>query len=214
MLRGGPVERAELAAVDADVRVVDVAVDDVGRDGRVVLAVADLVGRGAELEEAALREEGDGVRRGEPLARERAVEDLFGARRLTSRILAGRAQLRSERAGGRDQPVLGREPVEEVEPLEVAGVELVVERVAQVVLDDRLGQARRGRLLARRARSKSRRPASYERRSSAAASAVAALLARPPRTRRRTGVPRRPATPPPGRGRRGRSAASSAPGRR
>jgi hypothetical protein len=55
VLRVRPVEGAELAAVDADVRVVDVAIDDVGRDPRVVQAVPDLVGRRAEVEKASLR---------------------------------------------------------------------------------------------------------------------------------------------------------------
>ena len=41
-----------------------------------------------------------------------------------------------------NDPVLRGQAVEQVEPREVAGVELVVQRVAQVVLDDRLGQSR------------------------------------------------------------------------
>ena len=48
--------------------------------------------------------------------------------------------------------VLGREAVEERQPLEIAGVELVVQGVAQVVLDDGLGEARLRRLLAHEAR--------------------------------------------------------------
>src|SRR3954467_15133581 len=44
----GPVERAEVAARDADVRVVDVAVDDVSDDAVRVLAGADAVGELAE----------------------------------------------------------------------------------------------------------------------------------------------------------------------
>ena len=43
-----PVERAELAAGDADVRVVDVAVDDVGDDAVRVPAAADVVGEAAQ----------------------------------------------------------------------------------------------------------------------------------------------------------------------
>ena len=43
-----PVERAEVAARDADVRVVDVAVDDVGDDAVRVLARAHAVGQLAE----------------------------------------------------------------------------------------------------------------------------------------------------------------------
>ncbi len=44
----GPIERAEVAARDADVRVVDVAIDDVGDDPVRVLAGADLVGEPSE----------------------------------------------------------------------------------------------------------------------------------------------------------------------
>ena len=40
----GPIERAEVAARNADVRVVDVAIDDVGDDPFGMLAGADLVG--------------------------------------------------------------------------------------------------------------------------------------------------------------------------
>ena len=43
-----PVERAEVALRDADVRVVDVAVDDVGDDALGMLARADRVGQPAE----------------------------------------------------------------------------------------------------------------------------------------------------------------------
>ena len=48
-----PVERAEVAARDADVRVVDVAVDDVGDDPVRVLARADAVGQLAEQRQSA-----------------------------------------------------------------------------------------------------------------------------------------------------------------
>ena len=44
----GPIERAEVAPGHADVRVVDVAIDDVGDDAVGVLAGADLVGQLAE----------------------------------------------------------------------------------------------------------------------------------------------------------------------
>ena len=40
----GPIERAEVAACDADVRVVDVAIDDVGDDALGMLAGANFVG--------------------------------------------------------------------------------------------------------------------------------------------------------------------------
>src|SRR5437899_1052678 len=49
-----------------------------------------------------------------------------------------------ERAGGGNEPVLGGQSVEEIQSCEVSGVQLVVERVAQIVLQDRLGEARLG----------------------------------------------------------------------
>ena len=55
IFRGWTVER-ELAAIDADVGVVDIAIDDVRSNARVVLVVADLVGRCAEGEEIAFQQ--------------------------------------------------------------------------------------------------------------------------------------------------------------
>src|SRR5688572_25613769 len=44
----GPIERAEVAPGDADVRVVDIAIDDVGGDAVGMLARANAVGEAAE----------------------------------------------------------------------------------------------------------------------------------------------------------------------
>src|SRR5207237_4151491 len=88
ILRGRTVERAELATVDADVCIVDVAVDDVGRDLRVVLPVADLVGRGAESEEISLLEQRDRVGLGDALSREGPFEDPL--RRLAHGVILAR----------------------------------------------------------------------------------------------------------------------------
>ena len=99
VLRVRAVERAELATVDTDVRVVDVAVHDVGRDVPVVPPVADLVRRGAELEQPPLREERHRVGRGKPLAAERRVQDLFGSE-VHSRIVPAGAVRESGRAAG------------------------------------------------------------------------------------------------------------------
>ena len=86
VLRVGPIESAELAPIDADVGVVDVAVDDVGRDAGIVLAVADLVRRGAELEKIPFSQEHDGISGRKALSRERAVQDFRrGRHRLHSR---------------------------------------------------------------------------------------------------------------------------------
>ena len=101
VLGRGPVEGAELAAVDADVGVVDVAVDDVGRDRRVVLAVPDLVRRGPEGEEVPLLEQRHRVGGGQTVAREGPVENAVGRARAHAGILARRTQRkRRGRASG------------------------------------------------------------------------------------------------------------------
>ena len=85
---------------------------------------------------------------------------------------ASRPRREFERTRGRNQSFLGREAVEELQALEVPRVELEVERVAQVVLDDGLGEARAGRFLRGRAPRSSRgRP----RRSAAAARTTSAV---------------------------------------
>src|SRR5439155_5755293 len=75
--------------------------------------------------------------------RRRARAGRAGARpRRFPRPSAGKREL--ERSGALDPPVLRRQPVKEVESGEVSGVELVVERMAEIVLDDRFGEARAG----------------------------------------------------------------------
>ena len=137
VLGRGPVEGAELAAVDADVRVVDVAVDDVGRDRRDrSCRLRIVVRRGAEGEEVALLEQRHGVGGGQALAREGAVENAVGRARAHAGILARRTQ-RKRSGRARNESLFRGQPVEEGQALEIAGVELEVEGVAQVVLDDR-----------------------------------------------------------------------------
>ena len=70
------VERAEGAVGLADVRVVDVPVDDEGDLIRIRLAAAQLVGGRADRDEVAAAQQDRGVLGAEPLARERALEDL------------------------------------------------------------------------------------------------------------------------------------------
>ena len=70
------VERAEVAVRHADVGVVDVPVDDVGDLAGIRLAVADLVGGGADRDEVARLHQRQRVGVGETLAVERAAEDL------------------------------------------------------------------------------------------------------------------------------------------
>ena len=69
------VEGAEPALVDADVRVVDVAVDVVGRDRRIVEAIPDLVRRQSQIEEVAIQEQCVGVTGGDAAAGHGVVED-------------------------------------------------------------------------------------------------------------------------------------------
>src|SRR5439155_6923226 len=58
-LAGPPVERAEVAVGDADVRVVEIAVDDERHARRIVQAATDLVRRAADRDEVAGLEYGD-----------------------------------------------------------------------------------------------------------------------------------------------------------
>ena len=72
---GAPVEGAEVAVGDADVRVVDVAVDDEGDRVGVGAPGTELVGRAARPRQVARLEQRNGVVVGDALALERAVED-------------------------------------------------------------------------------------------------------------------------------------------
>src|ERR1700741_2641999 len=47
-----------------------------------------------------------------------------------------------------DEPFFRCQPVERIDPPEIARIELVVERVAQIVFDDRAGETRLYRLFA------------------------------------------------------------------
>ena len=71
-----PVEGAEVAVGDADVRVVQVPVDDERDLRRVGQAVADLVRDAADRDEVARAEQRDRVLVRDPLAVERLLEDL------------------------------------------------------------------------------------------------------------------------------------------
>src|SRR5262249_20136784 len=73
---GAAVEGAEVAVGDADVRVVEVPVDDEGDAGGIDLAVAELVGNAADRDEVARAEERGGVLVGDPLAVERLLQHL------------------------------------------------------------------------------------------------------------------------------------------
>ena len=70
------VERAEVAVGDADVRVVEVPIDDERHPRRIVQTVPHLVGDAADLDEVARTQERDGVVVRDPLASERLVEDV------------------------------------------------------------------------------------------------------------------------------------------
>ena len=72
---GAPVERAELARRDADVGVVDVAVDEVGDDAVRVAAAAHRVGRLAERVQRGVGVEQERLLRADPPAVGGPVED-------------------------------------------------------------------------------------------------------------------------------------------
>ena len=78
------VERAEGALGDADVRVVDVAVDDVGDDALRMEPLAHGVGEQAQLQQVGLAEERDPLLPGEPLARQDLLLDPLSHRHRTS----------------------------------------------------------------------------------------------------------------------------------
>src|SRR3954463_8419313 len=75
---GAAVEGAEVAVGDADVRVVDVAVDDEGDALRVGAAPPQLVRGAADRDEVARPEQRDRLRLGDPVAVERLLEDRGG----------------------------------------------------------------------------------------------------------------------------------------
>ena len=81
-----PVERAELALVDTDVGVVDVAVDDVGDDLRIVQAIAHRVRRSAELEKLALAQEHERVLLADSRAADGAAQDLLNSGSISHSI--------------------------------------------------------------------------------------------------------------------------------
>ena len=75
---GAAVEGAEVAVGDADVRVVDVPVDDERDAAGIGLPVAELVRDAADGDEVARAEQRDGVLVGDALAVERSLEDRRG----------------------------------------------------------------------------------------------------------------------------------------
>ena len=82
LVAGPPVEGAEVAVGDADVRVVEVAVDDERDPLRIVLPVADLVRGAADRDEVARAEQLDRVLVGDALAVETARSRIWRRRAL------------------------------------------------------------------------------------------------------------------------------------
>src|SRR5262249_27066521 len=116
-ITGAAVERAEVAVGDADVRVVEVAVDDEGDAVRVDPAGAGLVRRAAGGEEVTGLEQRDGIGVGDPLACERPVEDLgrgheIVAPAVTKRSLGTSSSSPTSRASSRNvySPARSRGP--------------------------------------------------------------------------------------------------------
>ena len=123
----GPIERAEAAARRADVRVVDVAIDDVRDDALRMLAAAHRVRREAELEEAAFAEEALALGGREALAVGRTREDRV-ERRARARLLG----LVEARGRSRQEPGLRRLGPEALEPAELLVAEVVADRLREV----------------------------------------------------------------------------------
>src|SRR5262245_6156183 len=88
---GPAVERAEVAVRVADVRVVQVPVDDERDPVRVSLARAELLGGAAHRHEVAALEERQRVGVRDPLAGERLVEDLGDAHAVTGSVTRKRS---------------------------------------------------------------------------------------------------------------------------
>src|SRR5262249_9536857 len=93
-------EGAEPALVDANVGVVDVAVDVVGGDRGVVPAVPHLVGSEPQVQEVAREEQGVGVAGGDAAAGDGVVEDR-GNGAAGGREVHSSSTLRDRTLGGK-----------------------------------------------------------------------------------------------------------------
>ncbi len=116
-IAGAAVEGAEVAVGDADVRVVEVAVDDECDPVRVGLTAAELVRRAADGDEVAGAEQRDRVGLGDPLAVERLLQHGRGHTGATSvvetkRISGTSASSPTSRASSRNvnRPARSRGP--------------------------------------------------------------------------------------------------------
>src|SRR5262249_39707666 len=138
----GPVEGAEAATRGADVRVVDVAIDDVRDHAMRVLAPAHGVRREPELEEGALAEEALPLGSREALAVGGAGEDRIGARPAprSARLVEGRGRLREEPRSRGLVPEAG-------EPGELLVAEVVADRLGEVGAERGLPEARARRVI-------------------------------------------------------------------
>ena len=126
------VERAERALGHAHVRVVDVAVDDVGDEPLGVQPLADGVGQHPELEQRGVADEGDALVAGEPLARQ------------TFRSIASGTAMEPQLRDAGDDPLPVGPPVE----LGEAGQLLRPQRVRDVRPQVALVQLRAARAMA------------------------------------------------------------------
>ena len=151
-----PVERAEVALRDADVRVVDVAIDDVGDDRLRVLARADRVGQLPEQRRrrtAIERQRLVGAQRARPrepcrrcdrLSSSIAGIDGLRRNRLTASTTrptdARRPQIKPQLAACPARRRFGRVAVEQLEPGALVGAEMVLDIIPQISGADRLAR--------------------------------------------------------------------------
>ena len=137
LVRGWPVEVAELAAGHADVRVVDVAVDDVGDLAVGVQGLPAGVGGGAQLQRRRFGVEAKPVVRRQTLPGGGVGEQSIDGprRRADRRRRDARAGLEQPRANRPREQLGGAGPVEERrQPRELLGAELMADVVPEVAL--------------------------------------------------------------------------------
>ena len=92
------VERAKGPDDLADVRLVDVAIDDVGDDVLRVTPRAYLIGSGSHACDVVRFEQGPALVDGHPLAREHAIQDWLNVRHGLTKVSRAKAQRRKEEA--------------------------------------------------------------------------------------------------------------------
>ncbi len=160
-----PVERAEVALRDAHVRVVHVAIDDVGDDGLRVLALPHEVGQLADDQASAHRDRGRAPRRRQcalPRGPCRRCNRVSSQSVRTWSVAFARQPsglLRNNRSSRRlrHHVRFHRVSVEQLEPCTLFRAEMVLDIIPKISGADLLARRRAGKVLARRSRRSARR---------------------------------------------------------